>query len=313
MIAPRIEGSLDGTRIDGKAISAWVRGRVGEQVRELAELGHQLCLAVVRVGDDGASEVYVRGKIRACEEVGVASRHVHLPASTTEEHLLRTVRALNEDDTVDALLVQLPLPGHINEDAVLRAVNPSKDADGFHPHNLGQLFSRYALLEPCTPSGMMFLLHAVGVDLTGLHAVVVGRSVIVGRPIAEMLVRGNATVTICHRHTRELERHVRAADLVIVAAGVPHLVKGDWIREGAVVLDVGITRMEDGRLCGDVEFEVAASRAAAITPVPGGVGPMTIAMLLWNTVLAARQRRFGEDNALAAARTLWGVEQQGER
>ncbi len=299
MLDVQLAGALDGHNIDGKFIAGWVRGRVKQKADALKAEGVSLTLAVLRVGDDPASERYVNGKIKACEEVGIGSRHLHMPADVTQEEVLAQVRALNEDAGVDAILVQLPLPPQINEIDVMDALDPMKDADGFHPKNLGRLFQRFGLVEPCTPIGIMVTLRAIGAKLEGARALVIGRSVIVGRPVADMLVRANATVTIAHRHTQNLEEEVRRADIVISATGVYHLVKGDWIKPGAVVIDVGQNRSPSGELAGDVEYDKAIQYASAITPVPGGVGPMTIAMLLWNTVIAALQRRHGHDAALA--------------
>ena len=289
---PLVPNVLIGNRIDGVALSKRVREQARVEVDRLRDdHGITLVLAVVLVGDDPASAVYVRNKVRACAKVGIESRHMRVPADITQEALLEAVAELNADPAVDGVLVQLPLPAHIDQDAVIDAVDPRKDVDGFHPSNLGLLLGRQALLQPCTPSGVMLMLAAIGADLRGARAVVVGRSVIVGRPMTQLLIRAHATVTCCHRHTENLRDHVAAADVVVVATGVKELVKGAWIKPGAVVIDVGINRGEDGRLVGDVEYAAAAERAAAITPVPGGVGPMTIAMLMWNTVLAARMRR----------------------
>jgi len=299
MIDVQLPGALDGKNIDGRFIAQWIRGRVKQKVDALRSEGITLTLAVLRVGDDPASELYVNGKIKACAEVGIASRHVHLPATTSEAEVLDEVRKLNVDPDVGAILVQLPLPEHISELRVMDALDPRKDADGFHPSNLGRLFQRFGLVEPCTPLGIMVTLRAIGAKIEGSRALVIGRSVIVGRPVADMLVRANATVTIAHRHTQNLAEEVRRADIVVSAAGVYNLVKGDWIKEGAVVIDVGQTRSPEGKLAGDVEYDKAIERAVAITPVPGGVGPMTIAMLLYNTVIASLQAQRGDDAALA--------------
>lgn len=291
LLAPPIPGALDGNVIQGRAVADRVRAEVAVQVAELASEGISLQLVVVRVGEDPASIVYVRNKVRACERAGIRSHQVELPAATTQEELLDVVARLNADPEVDGVLVQLPLPPHIDEAAIVDAVDPARDVDGFHPANLGLLLGRRALLEPCTPAGVMLLLAAIGARLRGAEAVVVGRSVIVGRPMAQLLMRADATVTVCHRHTADLATHVGRADVVVVATGVPGLILGSWIKPGAVVIDVGVNRLADGSLCGDVEFAVARERAGAITPVPNGVGPMTISMLLWNCVLAARLRR----------------------
>lgn len=277
--------------LHGKLVAERVKGPIREQTALLAEQGITLNLAVVRVGEDPASEVYVRGKVRACAEVGIGSRHHHLPATATEAEVIALVEQLNEDASVDGILVQLPLPPSMSETRIISAVDPRKDVDGFHPLNLGQLFSGRAMLEPCTPAGCMLLLDAAGVQLAGKQAVVVGRSVIVGRPVAQMLVRADATVTMCHRYTQDLGACIAQADVVVVAAGVPGLIRGGWVKPGAAIIDVGINRLPNGKLAGDVEFEEARSRAGVITPVPGGVGPMTVAMLLWNTLVAAMLRR----------------------
>ncbi len=289
---PVLPDVLTGNVLSGRKLAAHVKARAGEVVENLrVHQGIQLCLAVVLVGDDPASAVYVRNKVRACKKVGLESRSVVLPGDVSQEVLLDQVRALNLDDSVDGILVQLPLPGHIDEDAVIDAVHPSKDVDGFHPANLGLLLGREAVLQPCTPSGVMLMLAAAGVPLTGARALVVGRSVIVGRPMTQLLIRAHATVTCAHRHTTNLAKLVSESDIVVVATGVPHLIKGEWVKDGAVLIDVGINRRDDGSLTGDIEFDEAVKRASAITPVPGGVGPMTIAMLMWNTTLAARLRR----------------------
>lgn len=289
---PVLPDVLTGNVLSGRKLAAHVKARAGEVVENLrVHQGIQLCLAVVLVGDDPASAVYVRNKVRACEKVGLESRSVVLPGDVSQEVLLDQVRALNLDDSVDGILVQLPLPGHIDEDTVIDAVHPSKDVDGFHPANLGLLLGREAVLQPCTPSGVMLMLAAAGVPLTGARALVVGRSVIVGRPMTQLLIRAHATVTCAHRHTTNLAKLVSESDIVVVATGVPHLIKGEWVKDGAVLIDVGINRRDDGSLTGDIEFDEAVKRASAITPVPGGVGPMTIAMLMWNTTLAARLRR----------------------
>ena len=277
--------------LHGKLVAERVKGPIREQTELLAQQGVTLALAVVRVGEDPASEVYVRGKVRACAEVGIQSRHHHLPAAATEAEIVALVEQLNADEDVDGILVQLPLPKGISESRIIAAVDPRKDVDGFHPLNLGQLFSGRAMLEPCTPAGCMLLLDAAGVSLSGKRAVVVGRSVIVGRPVAQMLVRADATVTMCHRFTEDLGACIAQADVVVVAAGVPGLIRGSWVKPGAAIIDVGINRLPTGKLAGDVEFGEAHARAGVITPVPGGVGPMTVAMLLWNTLVAAMLRR----------------------
>ncbi|HDZ57503.1 MAG TPA: bifunctional methylenetetrahydrofolate dehydrogenase/methenyltetrahydrofolate cyclohydrolase FolD [Pseudomonas xinjiangensis] len=273
--------------IDGKQIAANLRREIAIQVAARREKGLRIPgLAVILVGQDPASQVYVSHKRKDCEEVGFISRSYDLPARTTQEELVSLIDQLNEDPEMDGILVQLPLPAHLDASLLLERIRPDKDVDGFHPYNIGRLAQRMPLLRPCTPLGIIRLLKSTGVDLYGLDATVVGASNIVGRPMALELLLAGCTTTITHRFTRNLAEHVSRSDLVVVAAGKPGLVKGEWIKPGAIVIDVGINRMEDGRLCGDVEFEVAAQRAAWITPVPGGVGPMTRACLLENTVHA---------------------------
>ncbi|XXF75528.1 bifunctional methylenetetrahydrofolate dehydrogenase/methenyltetrahydrofolate cyclohydrolase FolD [Myxococcaceae bacterium GXIMD 01537] len=273
--------------IDGKAIAAKVRAEVKADVERLQkERGFVPGLAVVRVGEDPASKIYVTGKKKAAAEVGFNSWEHHLDAGISQDELLAVVRKLNDDPAVHGILVQLPLPKHINADVIINAVRPEKDADGFHPVNAGRLSLGQPGLRPCTPFGVMRLLQEVGCNPSGKRAVVVGRSNIVGKPMALLLLQSDATVTICHRKSN-LAAEVANADILVAAVGVPELIKGEWVKPGAVVIDVGMNRMPDGKLKGDVEFEAAAQRASAITPVPGGVGPMTIAMLLRNTYLAA--------------------------
>jgi methylenetetrahydrofolate dehydrogenase (NADP+) / methenyltetrahydrofolate cyclohydrolase len=276
--------------IDGKAVAARVREQVRQDVARLhAERGFVPGLAVVRVGEDPASKVYVTGKKKAAAEVGFHSWEHALPESTSQAQLLALVAQLNADPAVHGILVQLPLPRHVDAEAVLSAVRPEKDVDGFHPVNAGRLLLGQPGLRPCTPYGVMRLLEEVGCHPSGKRAVVVGRSNIVGKPMALMLLQADATVTLCHRKS-DLPREVGMADIVVAAVGVPELVKGAWIQPGAVVIDVGINRRADGKLVGDVEFGPASERASAITPVPGGVGPMTIAMLMRNTLFAASGR-----------------------
>ncbi|UAW97041.1 bifunctional methylenetetrahydrofolate dehydrogenase/methenyltetrahydrofolate cyclohydrolase FolD [Halopseudomonas nanhaiensis] len=273
--------------IDGKQIAASLRKEIAAHVRVRQDQGLRIPgLAVILVGQDPASQVYVSHKRKDCEEVGFISRSHDLPADTSQNTLLGLIDALNEDPEIDGILVQLPLPAHLDASLLLERIRPDKDVDGFHPYNIGRLAQRMPLLRPCTPLGIMRLLKSTGVDLYGLDATVVGASNIVGRPMALELLLGGCTTTVTHRFTRDLADHVRRSDLVVVAAGKPGLVKGEWIKPGAIVIDVGINRMEDGRLCGDVEFAPAAERAAWITPVPGGVGPMTRACLLENTLHA---------------------------
>lgn len=276
--------------IDGKAVAAAVRERVAAEVVELEkERGRIPQLVTVIVGDDPASEVYVAGKHRACKEVGLRSAHHGLPAEATEAELLELVERLNRDEDVDGILVQLPVPAHIDPDRVVAAIDPAKDVDGLTPVNAGLLAHGMPGLVSCTPAGVMELLRHEGVELEGAEAVVVGRSKLVGVPVARLLLAANATVTACHSRTRDLAAVCRRADVLIAAVGVPRLLGADAIKPGAVVIDVGVNRTEDG-LVGDVDFEAAREVAAAITPVPGGVGPMTIAMLLVNTLAAARAR-----------------------
>ena len=277
--------------IDGKASAARLRAEVASAARELRGRGIAPALAVVLVGDDPASAVYVRSKTKAAREAEVDVRDHALPATTTQAELAALVDALNRDPAVDGILVQLPLPAHLDADAIIQSIDPAKDVDGLHPVSLGRLAQGRPAFSPCTPKGCMRLLREVGAELAGARAVVLGRSVLVGKPISFLLANANATVTMCHSRTRDLADEVRRADVVVAAVGRPELVRGDWIREGAVVIDVGINRTAAGKLIGDVEFAGAAARARAITPVPGGVGPMTIACLLENTIEAARARR----------------------
>lgn len=274
--------------IDGKKISQQRIEAVAQAVKARQEKGlHTPCLAVVLVGNDPASAVYVRNKKLTCQKSGIESRSYELPSETTQDDLLKLVDELNSDPAVDGILVQLPLPAHIDSQAVLERIEPHKDVDGFHPYNVGRLVVKMPLMRPCTPKGVMTLLEAYGIDPKGKKAVVVGASNIVGRPQALELLLSRATVTICHSATQNLADEVAAADILVVGVGIPNFVKGEWVKPGAVVIDVGINRLDDGSLCGDVEFDVAKERASMITPVPGGVGPMTIATLLENTVHAA--------------------------
>lgn len=276
--------------IDGKALAKSIRSDVRRSVKERVKRNLRAPgLAVVMVGDDPASAVYVAHKRRDCEEVGFRSFGYDMPISTTQAELLTLIDQLNADPAVDGILVQLPLPHQINTVSVIERIRPDKDVDGFHPYNVGRLVQRIPRLRPCTPFGVIRLLESVGETFKGRNAVIIGASNIVGRPMAMELLLAGATVTICHRFTEDLAGHVGQADIVVVGVGKPGLVKGDWIKPGATVVDVGINRLEDGRLIGDVEFAAASERAAWITPVPGGVGPMTRAMLLMNTLNAARE------------------------
>jgi methylenetetrahydrofolate dehydrogenase (NADP+)/methenyltetrahydrofolate cyclohydrolase len=277
--------------IDGKQVAAKVRAEVADLVRDMTRQGLVPGLTVVRVGDDPASAVYVRGKRKACEEVGMRSVEHHLPATLAEADLLALIARLNVDPETHGILVQLPLPKHIDESKVLDAISPSKDADGFHPSNVGALWLGKPAPRPCTPAGVMRLLDEAGVDPKGKRALVIGRSNIVGKPMAAMLLEQHATVTVAHSRTRDLADEVGRADVVVAAIGKAQIIRGAWIKPGAVVIDVGMNRLPDGKLVGDVEYAEAALRAGAITPVPGGVGPMTIAMLLRNTVDLAGARR----------------------
>lgn len=274
--------------LDGKNIAEAIRRRIKQKIDQRRAGGLRAPgLAVVLVGAHPASQVYVRSKRKACEEVGIASFSYDLSASTSEAELLALITELNERADVDGILVQLPLPPQISAEAVIDHIHPDKDVDGFHAYNIGRLMLRNPLLRPCTPHGVMTLLNHTDVAVKGADAVVVGASNIVGRPMALELLLAGATVTVCHRFTKDLPAHVQRADIVVAAAGKPGLIKGAWIKNGAVVIDVGINRLEDGRLMGDVEFDAAAQRAAWITPVPGGVGPMTVATLLENTLYSA--------------------------
>ncbi|WP_151704688.1 bifunctional methylenetetrahydrofolate dehydrogenase/methenyltetrahydrofolate cyclohydrolase FolD [Nitrincola alkalilacustris] len=276
--------------IDGKEIARQVRQTVKAAIATRVEQGKRRpSLAVVLVGQDPASQIYVHHKKEACREVGIESKAYDLPASTSQEDLIQLIKSLNEDSTVDGILVQLPLPPDFDSSAILEEIRPDKDVDGFHAFNLGRLVQRMPVLRPCTPKGIMTLLKYSDLDARGKEAVIVGASNIVGRPMMlEMLLAGSTT-TICHRFTQNLAEHVARADILVVGVGKPGLVKGEWIKPGAVVIDVGINRLEDGTLVGDVDFETAAERAGWITPVPGGVGPMTVASLMENTLEAAER------------------------
>ena len=282
---------MTGQIIDGKAVAQRLQAEVKAGTDALAARGlRRPGLAVVMVGEDPASAVYVRNKRRSCAETGIVSVAHDLPASTSQADLLALIDALNADAAIDGILVQLPLPKHIDPQAVLERIRADKDVDGFHPYNVGRLALKNPLTRPCTPYGIVKLLAATGMPVRGLDAVVIGQSNIVGRPMALELLMLGATVTVCHSATRDLEAHVRRAELLVVAVGKPGFVPGAWIRPGAIVIDVGTNRLADGRLVGDVEFAPARERAAFITPVPGGVGPMTIAALMQNTLESAQRR-----------------------
>ncbi|HUJ26205.1 MAG TPA: bifunctional methylenetetrahydrofolate dehydrogenase/methenyltetrahydrofolate cyclohydrolase FolD [Myxococcales bacterium] len=275
--------------IDGKAIAARVRAEVAQAVREIeSKTGVRPGLALIRVGNDPASEIYVRGKVKACQETGMAGFEHILPETTSQPELLALIAKLNADPAVHGILVQLPLPMQISPEAALDALAPQKDADGFSPLSAGALFTGRKGLRPCTPLGIMRLLDEAQTPLAGAHALVVGRSNIVGKPVAQLLLERNATVTMAHSRTKDLAAEVARADVVVAAVGRAEMIRGEWIKPGATVIDVGMNRNAAGKLCGDVEFARAAERARAITPVPGGVGPMTIAYLLSNTIQAAR-------------------------
>ena len=276
--------------IDGNATAKAMRESIKEHVDIRLKQGKRAPgLAVILVGTDPASQVYVSHKRKDCEQVGINSKAFDLPATTSQQELLDLIDQLNNDNDVDGILVQLPLPEGLKSDEILERIDPTKDVDGFHPFNVGRLAQRMPLLRPCTPAGVVDLLDGTGQDITGMHAVIVGASNIVGRPMGlELLLKG-CTVTTCHRFTKDLEGHVRQADIVVVAVGKPGIVKGEWVKDGAIVIDVGINRLDSGKLVGDVDFDAAAERASHITPVPGGVGPMTRAKLLENTLFACEE------------------------
>ena len=279
-----------GKIIDGKAFAAGLRDKVADGVAAFVEqTGRKPGLAVVLVGEDPASSVYVRNKGKMTVAAGMESFEFKRPDSIGEDDLLDLIEELNHDDRVDGILVQLPLPRHIDSTKVLSAISPAKDVDGFHPYNIGRLAQRMPALRPCTPKGIIKLLQSTGIQIRGMDAVVVGASNIVGRPMALELLLAGCTTTVCHKFTKQLEQHVRRADLVVVAVGKPEFIPGDWIKPGALVIDVGINRLESGKLVGDVEFDKAKEHARFITPVPGGVGPMTVACLIENTLEACEQ------------------------
>jgi methylenetetrahydrofolate dehydrogenase (NADP+)/methenyltetrahydrofolate cyclohydrolase len=276
--------------IDGKAVAQSTRQQVALRVQQRLAAGKRAPgLAVVLVGMDAASQVYVGSKRKACEEVGFESFSYDLPSGTTQQELFDLIDSLNADTKVDGILVQLPLPAGLDASAILERINPLKDVDGFHPYNIGRLAQRMPALRPCTPKGIIKLLQSTGIQIRGMDAVVVGASNIVGRPMALELLLAGCTTTVCHKFTKQLEQHVRRADLVVVAVGKPEFIPGDWIKPGALVIDVGINRLESGKLVGDVEFDKAKEHARFITPVPGGVGPMTVACLIENTLEACEQ------------------------
>lgn len=270
--------------IDGKAVSAQIKDELKEKVARMKEQGIKVCLAVIQVGDDPASSVYVGNKKKACAYIGIESLSYELPAETTQEKLLELIAELNQRKDVNGILVQLPLPAHINEDAVIRAIDPAKDVDGFHPQSVGALCIGQPGFVSCTPAGIIQLLKRSGIEIAGKECVVIGRSNIVGKPMALLLLRENGTVTVTHSRTKDLKSVTKRADILVVAIGKPKMITREYVKEGAVVIDVGIHRNENNKLCGDVDFEDVAPICSAITPVPGGVGPMTIAMLMNNCV-----------------------------
>lgn len=279
--------------ISGTQLASQIKSNVAQQISQYVAQGKRAPgLAVILVGADPASQVYVGSKRKSCAEIGIVSKSYDLPETTTEQALLELIETLNQDAEVDGILVQLPLPKHIDSTKVIEQISPEKDVDGFHPYNVGRLCQRIPTLRACTPYGVMKLLETTGISFYGKHAVIVGASNIVGRPMALELLLAGCTVTVTHRFTEDLASHIRQADILVVAVGKPKFIKGEWIKEGAVVVDVGINRLE-GKLVGDVEFDVAAQRASYITPVPGGVGPMTVAMLMQNT-LSAYEKQQGD-------------------
>lgn len=276
--------------ISGTELSKKIKQEVAQKIQQYVAQGYRPAgLAVILVGADPASQVYVQSKRKSCEEIGFYSKSYDLPESTSQQELLELIDKLNQDNAIDGILVQLPLPAHIDSTLVIEAIAPEKDVDGFHPYNVGRLCQRIPTLRACTPYGVMKLLETTGVDLYGQHAVIVGASNIVGRPMALELLLAGCTVTVTHRFTKDLQYHVRQADILVVAVGKPEFIPGEWIKEGAIVIDVGINRV-DGKLKGDVEYDVASQKAAFITPVPGGVGPMTVAMLMYNTLTSYQNR-----------------------
>ena len=276
------------TVIDGKGLAAKMRAEAAKDVAALKRAGVNPGLAVVLVGDDQASATYVRSKLRDCEECGIASFDYKLPADASQDEILQLVRNLNDDPKITGILVQMPLPSHLDAEEIIEAISPLKDVDGFHPTSLGRLVRGLPGLRPCTPAGIMVILDEYNIELAGKNAVIVGRSSIVGKPMAHMLLERDATISVAHSRTRNLDEICRSADILVVACGIARLVKGGWVRPGATVIDVGMDRDEDGRLCGDVDYDDVFNVAGAITPVPGGVGPMTRAMLMSNVVTAAR-------------------------
>jgi methylenetetrahydrofolate dehydrogenase (NADP+)/methenyltetrahydrofolate cyclohydrolase len=277
--------------LDGKKVAAEIKEELKQSTEAFVELyGKRPCLAVVQVGDNPASTVYVNNKIKSCQEIGFVSKSFHYTSAMTENELINLIADLNHDETIHGILVQLPLPEHINEANIIKVIDPKKDVDSFHPYNVGCLMTGETSFLPCTPAGIMELLRRYNIDVAGKECVIVGRSNIVGKPIAQLLLQQNGTVTVCHSKTYNLAEHCRKADILICAIGKPKFFTAEYIKPGAVVIDVGINRDENNKLCGDVDFEVVKDRAGAITPVPGGCGPLTIAMLMKNTYTAAYQQ-----------------------
>lgn len=279
-----------GNIIDGKKISLDIKNEVKEKVAELKNKGIETCLAVILVGNDPASQIYVRNKKKACEYTGIKSLSYELDETTTEKELLNIINELNERKDVNGILVQLPLPKHINEQTILLAISPEKDVDGFHPYNVGLLSIGNAVLKACTPAGCIELIKRSGVDINGKNCVVIGRSNIVGKPVSMLLLAENGTVTTCHSKTKNIEDICKRADIIVAAVGKPNFVSGNMVSDGAVIIDVGMNRLENGKLCGDVNYDECFEKASYITPVPGGVGPMTIAMLMKNTAAACEMQ-----------------------
>ncbi|REJ25402.1 MAG: bifunctional methylenetetrahydrofolate dehydrogenase/methenyltetrahydrofolate cyclohydrolase FolD [Bacillaceae bacterium] len=278
------------TIIDGKELAKEMRSELKKEVEQLKEKGVTPGLAIILVGNNPASLSYIKGKQKASEEIGVSFKLEHLEESISQEELLEVIEKYNQDDRYDGILVQLPLPDHIDETAVIEKISPEKDVDGFHPINVGRMMTGQDAFLPCTPAGIVEMIKSANIEIAGKHVVVVGRSNIVGKPVGQLLLNENATVTYCHSKTKNLREHTIQGDILIVAVGCPHFIGADHIKEGAVVIDVGVNRLENGKLVGDVKFDEAKEKASAITPVPGGVGPMTITMLVYNTVKSAKKR-----------------------
>lgn len=280
---------MTGKNLNGKEISLEIRGKLQNEVAALIGKGIKPGLAVILVGDNPASKTYVKSKQKSCREIGMESILIEMPSNTSEEKLLAEIKKLNENDDIHGILVQLPLPPHISEMKVIETISPEKDVDGFHPVNIGRMMTGQDTFLPCTPFGVMEMLKYAGIDPEGKHAVIIGRSNIVGKPMGQLLLGENATVTYCHSRTSDMKSLTKQADILVAAVGKPKMITADYVKEGAVVIDVGINRDENGKLCGDVDFDDVKEKASFITPVPGGVGPMTITMLLYNTVKSAKR------------------------